>query len=74
MGNRWQISYPDKVKGVGLMQTDKRRTFAACSPHQSGRKDGARAMTPKERIKVHAEIERENRRKLEEFKKGGKAA
>ena len=57
-----------------LMQTDRRRTFAACSPHQCGRKDGARAMTPKERITFHVQIERENRRKLEEFKKGGKAA
>ena len=39
-------------------------------------KDGARAMlTPKERIKIHAEIERENARKLREWmKKGGKAA
>ena len=31
-------------------------------------------MNIKERIKVHVQIERENRRKLEEFKKGGKAA
>jgi hypothetical protein len=31
-------------------------------------------MTFKEMLKVHAEIERENRRKLDEFKKGGKAA
>lgn len=31
-------------------------------------------MTIKERIKVHVQIERENRRKLEKFKKGGKAA
>ena len=31
-------------------------------------------MTMKEKIKIHAEIERENQRKLEEFKKGGKAA
>ena len=39
------------------------------------RKDGARAMTPKERIKVHVQIERENARKLREWKqKGGKAA
>lgn len=57
-----------------MMQTDRRRTFAACSPHQCGRKDGARAMTPKERIKIHAEIERENARKLREWKKGGKTA
>jgi hypothetical protein len=31
-------------------------------------------MTIKERIKVHVQIERENRRKVEEWKKGGKAA
>ena len=31
-------------------------------------------MTMKEKIKIHAEIERENQRKLEEFKKGEKAA
>ena len=32
-------------------------------------------MTIKERLKVHAEIERENARKLKEWKKkGGKAA
>ena len=39
------------------------------------RKDGARAMTLKEKLKVHVQIERENRRKLMEWKqKGGKAA
>jgi hypothetical protein len=31
-------------------------------------------MTMKEKLKVHREIERENRRKVEEWKKGGKAA
>lgn len=31
-------------------------------------------MTIKERIRIHVEIEKENKRKLEEFKKGGKAA
>ena len=31
-------------------------------------------MSIKEKIRIHAEIERENKRKLEEFKKGGKAA
>lgn len=45
----------------------------ACAKH--GGKDGARAMmTPKQKIKVHAEIVRENRRKLDEWKKGGKKA
>jgi hypothetical protein len=34
----------------------------------------ANAMTIMEKIRVHIQIERENRRKLEEFKKGGKAA
>ena len=37
-------------------------------------KGSARAMTIKERLKVHAEIERENARKLREWKKGGKTA
>lgn len=31
-------------------------------------------MTMKEKLKVHREIERENRRKAKEWKKGGKAA
>lgn len=30
-------------------------------------------MTFKERLKIHIEIERENARKMEEWKKGGKA-
>ena len=38
------------------------------------RKDGARAMTPKERIKVHIQIERENARKLKEWKESGESA
>ena len=39
------------------------------------RKDGARAMTMHERLKVHKQIERANKRKLREWmKKGGKAA
>ena len=44
-------------------------------PKKPWRKDGARAMmTPKEKLKVHIQIERENARKLKEWKKGGKAA
>ena len=31
-------------------------------------------MTMKEKLKIHAEIERENKRKMDEFLKGGKAA
>ena len=31
-------------------------------------------MTMSEKLKIHAQIEAENKRKLEEFKKGGKAA
>jgi len=31
-------------------------------------------MTMKEKIRIHVEIEAENKRKLEEFKKGEKAA
>jgi len=38
-----------------------------------GERKGARAMSIKDKIRVHIEIERENARKLEEWKKGGKA-
>lgn len=31
-------------------------------------------MTMKEKIRIHVQIERENRRKFAEWKKGGKAA
>lgn len=31
-------------------------------------------MTMKEKIKIHVQIERDNRRKAEEWKKGGNAA
>jgi len=31
-------------------------------------------MTMREKLKLHRQIEKENRKKLEEFKKGGKAA
>lgn len=31
-------------------------------------------MTMKEKIRIHIQIEAENRKKLEEWKKGGKAA
>ena len=41
---------------------------------QALKKGSARAMTIKERLKVHAEIERENARKLREWKKGRKTA
>ena len=53
-----------------MTQTDRGRIFpplVVCAKRR--RKDGARAMmTPKERIKIHAEIERENARKLREWK------
>ena len=52
------------------------RTFAPGCQRQALGKGSARAMTMKERIKVHVQIERENARKLREWKqkKGGKAA
>ena len=57
------------------MQTDRRRTFAACSPHQAEERKGARAMmTPKEKLKVHIQIVRENARKLKEWKEKRKGA
>ena len=46
--------------------------LVACA--KAREKGRANTMTMKERIKVHVQIERENRRKLEEFKKGGNAA
>ena len=55
------------------MQTDRRRALAACSLHQAGERKGYN-MTMKERIRVHVRIERENRRKLKEWKERGKAA
>ena len=58
-----------------MTQTDRARMPhpVGCAKHRG--KDGARAMmTPKQKIKVHAEIERENRRKIDEWKKGGKKA
>ena len=56
-----------------MIRADRRRTFAACSPHQAGERK-SRAMTMKERLKVHAEIVRENARKLKAWKERGRAA
>lgn len=60
-----------------MTQTDRGRQappLVACAKH--GRKDGARAMTPKERIQMHKQIVQSNARKLREWKqkKGGSAA
>lgn len=59
-----------------LTQTDKGRTPAPCGLRQAQKKGRCKGMmTPKERLKVHVQIERENARKLREWmKKGGKAA
>ena len=60
-----------------MMRIDRRRTFAACNPHQAGERNGARAMmTPKQKLEMHKRIVRENARKLREWKKkkGGKVA
>ena len=56
--------------------TDSGRTFARCSLRQAQKKGRCKGMmTPKEKLKVHVQIERENARKLREWmKKGGKAA
>lgn len=40
----------------------------ACAKHRG--KDGARAMTPKEKIMIHVQIERENAEHLREWKEG----
>lgn len=54
--------------------TDRGRTPPlVVNAKERWRKDGARAMTPKQKVQVHIQIERENRRKLNEWKqkKGG---
>ena len=38
------------------------------------RKERCKGMSIKERLRIHRQIERENARKLNEWKKGGKAA
>ena len=48
------------------------RDARPCSQRQALKKGSARAMTIKERLKVHAEIERENARKLRDWKEGEK--
>ena len=55
------------------MLTDRERTplLVASTKLEKVR---ANHMTMKEKIRIHAEIERENKRKLDEFKRGGKAA
>lgn len=54
--------------------TDNRgRKSAPGFLRQAGERKGYN-MTMKEKLEVHRRIEAENRRKLEEFKKGGKAA
>ena len=76
-----------KPSGLTMMQTgfqssvdadNRGRTPPPDANAKRWRKDGARAMTPKERIKVHAEIERTNRAKLDAWKRkqkeGGKVA
>ena len=52
------------------------RDARPCSLRQTQKKGSARAMTLKERLKIHRQIERENARKLREWKqkKGGKVA
>lgn len=61
-----------------MTQTDRGRNFpplVVCAKRR--RKDGARAMTLKEKLKVHAEIERQNREHFRKWKRkqeGGSAA
>ena len=58
--------------------TDRGGTPALVVNAKALKKGSARAMTLKERLKVHAEIERQNREKVDawkrEQKKGGSAA
>jgi hypothetical protein len=55
-----------------MQTTGDARSAPGCL-HQAGERKGYN-MTMKERIKVHVQIERENRRKVEKWKKGGNAA
>ena len=58
-----------------MTQTPRGRTppLVVCAKRR--RKDGARAMmTPKEKLKVHIQIVRENARKLKEWKEKRKGA
>ena len=54
--------------GTGVDADNRGRTPPPDANAKRWRKGGARAMTPKERLQVHAEIERENARKLREWK------
>ena len=59
-----------------MTQTDRGRTSRPLwsAPDAEERTVQGQMMSPKERIKVHVQIVRENARKLKEWKKGGKAA
>ena len=58
-----------------MTQTDRGRTLPLVVCAKRRRKDGARAMmTPKEKVKMHIQIVRENARKLKEWKERGRAA
>ena len=59
------------MKGV-IQTTGDGRPAPGCL-HQAGERKGYN-MTMKERIKVHVQIERENRRMMKEWKERGKAA
>lgn len=63
--------------GIGATNVDvdrqgtERPPLVVCT--KCRRKEGARAMmTPKERMEMHKQIERENARKLKEWKEGGR--
>lgn len=51
-----------------MTRTDRRRTSAACSPRQAEERKERKMVT----IKQHAEIVRENARKLKEWKERGR--
>ena len=58
-----------------MTQTDRGRSARPLWPvPRHGRKEGARAMTPKQKLEMHNAIVRENERKLKEWKERGRAA
>ena len=67
-GGSWQ-------SGIGKFDTDRQGADAApCGNAKALEKGRADTMTMKEKLKVHAEIERKNRENLKTWKEGGKAA
>ncbi len=62
------------IGNTGFDADNRGRTPPPDANAKRWRKDGARAMSIKEKLKVHAEIERTNRAKLEAWKQSMRKA